>query len=409
MSANETILYNKRIVVGVTGSIAAYKSATLVRLLIKSGAEVKVVMTPDALEFITPLTLATLSKNPVHSDFTEDRNAGTWVNHVDLGLWADAMLIAPATANTMAKMVTGACDNLLLAVFLSARCPVVIAPAMDLDMFVHPSTAANLTCLKERGVHVIAPETGELASGLSGKGRMAEPENIVEELSRWLASRAPLRGKRVMVTAGPTHEPIDPVRFIGNHSTGKMGFALAGECARLGAEVHLIAGPVHLDLPHPSIKRTNVRTAAEMHSACLKHANDSHIIVMAAAVADYRLAVQAETKIKKSHAPLSLDLEPTVDILSDLASRKQPGQLVVGFALETNNELEHARLKLERKNLDLVVLNSLRDEGAGFSHDTNKVTLLEKGNIISTFELKSKAEVASDIVQKIIDLCAPFA
>lgn len=395
----------KRIVLGVTGSIAAYKSAWLVRLLVKLGAEVRVVMTPGALDFTTPLTLATLSNNPVHSDFTESKESGTWTNHVELGLWGDLMLIAPATANTLASMATGRCDNLLLAVYLSARCKVAVAPAMDLDMYAHAGTQENLARLTERGVLVVDAEDGELASGLSGKGRMAEPEHIIDQLTHWWLAQAPLYGKRALVTAGPTHEPIDPVRFIGNHSSGKMGFAIAEQLASLGAAVELVTGPVALSTAHPLIRTTRVQTAQEMHDACMLHSAESDIVVMSAAVADYRPSIRAAQKIKKDAAEMHIELEATTDILAALGSRKPQGQVLVGFALETNNELEHAQAKLARKNLDLIVLNSLRDEGAGFGHDTNRVTFIDRHNKISTFELKSKSEVAVDLANKIIDLC----
>ncbi len=403
---DRSILFGKKIVLGVTGSIAAYKSAILVRLLVKAGAEVRVVMTPDACEFITPLTLATLSKNPVYSDFTEDKHAGTWVNHVELGLWGDLILLAPCTANTLSKWVNGNADNLLLAVLLSARCAQAVAPAMDLDMYLHPSTRENLEKLSERNVAIIEPESGELASGLHGQGRLAEPEHIIEALENWFIDRAPLHRKKVLVTAGPTHEAIDAVRFIGNHSTGKMGFALARLAAELGAETTLIAGPVQLPLPHPAVKRINVTTASEMHTACHAIASEQSIIVMAAAVADYRPSQSFDYKLKKSSDALAIALEPTEDILKALGASKSKNQLLIGFALETNDELVNAKGKLERKNLDLIVLNSLRDEGAGFGHDTNKITILDRNNKTSTSELKSKSEIARDIWQKILELCS---
>lgn len=401
-----SILFGKKIVLGVTGSIAAYKSAHLVRLLVKAGAEVRVVMTPDAGEFITPLTLATLSKHPVHSGFTEDKDAGTWVNHVELGLWGDLILLAPCTANTLAKWVHGHADNLLLAVLLSARCPQAVAPAMDLDMYLHPSTLENLDKLIEREVVVIEPESGELASGLHGQGRLAEPEHIIDALENWFVSRAPLHGKRVLVTAGPTHEAIDAVRFIGNHSSGKMGFALAQVAAELGAETTLIAGPVHLPLPHPAVKRINITTAAQMHEACHAIASEQSIIIMAAAVADYRPKQVVDHKLKKSETSLDIELEPTLDILQSLGAAKPKDQLLIGFALETDDELQYAKGKLQRKNLDLIVLNSLRDKGAGFGHDTNKVTIIGRDNKIDTSELKSKSDIAHDIWNKIVELCS---
>ena len=402
---NTSLIFGKKIVLGVSGSIAAYKSAELVRLLIKAGAQVRVVMTKDALEFITPLTLATLSQHPVHSDFTESQAHGTWVNHVELGLWADLMLVAPATANTLAKMVTGASDNLLLAVFLSAKCPVMIAPAMDLDMYAHASTQSNLETLAQRGIGIIAAESGFLASGLEGQGRLAEPIHIVSQLEQFFQKSAPLWGLRALVTAGPTHEAIDAVRFIGNRSSGKMGFAIAKRLAELGAAVTLVSGPVSLSTPHPAIGRKNIETAEEMLYACLEGQANADVIVMSAAVADYRPANQQTGKMKKADAPLTLELEPTVDILAELGRRKSVKQILVGFALETDHEIEHATSKLTRKNLDLIVLNSLRDAGAGFGHDTNQVTLIDKQNNLVRFELKSKSEVAHDIVEKIIALC----
>jgi phosphopantothenoylcysteine decarboxylase/phosphopantothenate--cysteine ligase len=399
-----SILYKKKIVLGVCGSIAAYKAAVLVRLLRKAGAEVRVILTPDATEFITPLTMATLSEHPVYSAFTTDAETGTWVNHVEQGLWGDALLVAPATSNTLAKMVSGACDNLLLATIQSARCPVMVAPAMDLDMYSHPASQANIEVLKQRGVTIFDSEVGALASGLEGKGRLAEPEHIVEALQNWFIQRAPLHGKHALVTAGPTYEPIDAVRFIGNHSSGKMGFAIAARLAELGAQVSLVSGPVNLVTPHPWVQRTNVMTAEEMHHACTERFEAADLVVMAAAVADYRPAVQAEAKIKKSTDAWHVDLVATTDILADLGRKKRAHQILVGFALETDHELEHAKGKLQRKNLDLIVLNSLNDQGAGFGHDTNKVTFIEKGNKISNFELKTKSDVAVDIVNKMIEL-----
>ncbi len=399
------IWQGKRVVLGVSGSIAAYKSAWLVRLLVKNGAEVRVVLTPSALDFVTPLTLATLSNHAVYSEFTESKDAGTWTNHVELGLWGDLFLIAPATANTLAAMASGRCDNFLLAVYLSARCAVAVAPAMDLDMYAHASTQENLAVLAKRGVKVIDAEEGELASGLSGKGRMAEPEHIIDQLTHGLLEQAPLYGKRALVTAGPTHEPIDPVRFIGNHSSGKMGFAIAEQLASLGAAVELITGPVALSTAHPRIRTTRVQTAQEMHDACMMHSDECDIVVMSAAVADYRPSIRAAQKIKKADADMNIQLEATTDILAALGSRKPHKQVLVGFALETDNEHENAQAKLVRKNLDLIVLNSLRDAGAGFGHDSNKVTFIDRHNKISTFELKSKSEVAADLADKIIDLC----
>ncbi len=399
------MLYQKRILIGVSGSIAAYKSAFLVRLLVKAGAEVKVVMTPDAEEFITPLTLATLSKHPVHSDFTEDKHNGTWVNHVDLGIWADVMLIAPATANTISKMVHGASNNLLLAVYLSAKCQIAVAPAMDLDMFKHESTQENLEALKVREHILIEPGTGELASGLVGKGRMAEPEEIMQALNDHFLAKAPFNGKKVVVTAGPTYEAIDAVRFIGNHSSGRMGMRIANEFSRKGAEVTLICGPTQLELQDPSVKRINIVSAADMKEQADHHFANSDIFVMSAAVADYRPKQQVQNKIKKSDQQLNIDLEPTDDILKGLGQAKKEGQLLIGFALETDNEVENARGKLARKNLDLIVLNSLNDDGAGFGHATNKISMLDRSNNLASFELKSKEKVAQDIVEKILTLC----
>lgn len=390
---------------GISGSIAAYKCAFLVRLLVKEGAEVKVIMTPSAEDFITPLTLSTLSKHPVHSDFTEDKHEGTWVNHVELGLWADLMIIAPATANTLSKMVTGNANNLLMAIYLSARCPVAIAPAMDLDMYTHPSTTENLSALQLREHLIIEPGSGELASGLVGKGRMAEPEEIVHFIQNWFIEQAPLYGKKVAVTAGPTYEAIDAVRFIGNHSSGRMGMALANELSRKGAFVTLICGPTQLQLQDEQVVRIDVTTAEEMKSAALSSFEDSEIFVMSAAVADYRPKTVVSTKLKKSDASMTIELEATPDILKELGSRKRPGQLLIGFALETDNEVENAQGKLERKNLDLIILNSLNDEGAGFGHATNKITMLDRSNKMASFELKSKEHVAQDIVEKILTLC----
>jgi phosphopantothenoylcysteine decarboxylase/phosphopantothenate--cysteine ligase len=403
---NTSLIFGKKIMLGVSGSIAAYKSAELVRLLIKAGAQVRVVMTKDALEFITPLTLATLSQHPVYSDFTENLDQGTWVNHVELGMWADVILVAPATANTLSKMASGMCDNLLLAVVLSARCPVVVAPAMDLDMYAHAGTQTNLETLRERGVAVIAAEEGFLASGLQGQGRLAEPAHIVAALDQHFLKSAPLHSLRALVTAGPTHESIDAVRFIGNRSSGKMGFAIAKRLAELGAAVTLVSGPVSLSTPHPAVGRKNIETAEELLAVCLEESATADIIVMSAAVADYRVANQLLGKLKKGDESLVLELEPTVDILAELGRRKSETQILVGFALESDNEIEHARGKLQRKNLDLIVLNSLRDEGAGFGHDTNQITLIDKQNNLVRFELKSKSEVAHDIVEKIIALCA---
>jgi phosphopantothenoylcysteine decarboxylase/phosphopantothenate--cysteine ligase len=396
------MLSGKNVLVGVTGSIAAYKSAFLVRLLVKAGADVKVIMTPASREFITPLTLSTLSKNPVLSEFTAG-DAGEWNNHVELGLWADMMLVAPASANTISKMANGLCDNLLLAAYLSARCPVFLAPAMDLDMLKHSSTLSNLQKLRSYGNIIIQPGFGELASGLTGEGRMAEPEEIIEFLNGELKKSLPLAGKKALVSAGPTYEAIDPVRFIGNHSTGKMGFAIAEELARKGASVTLVCGPSALQLKNAGIERVDVTSSDEMYEACTKEFSQADIAVMCAAVADYKPASVAETKIKKSESKRAIELVPTKDILSELGKRKSAKQVLVGFALETDNEEANAKSKLERKNLDFVVLNSLRDTGAGFKGDTNRITIIDKHNKTYNFELKSKAEVAADIVQHIIN------
>ncbi len=397
-------LLNKKIVLGVSGSIAAYKTAALVRLLVKDGAEVRVVMTNYAKEFVTPLVLSTLSNNPVYSDFKKDTDTGEWTNHVELGLWADLMLVAPLSANTLAKMATGRCDNLLIATYLSAKCPVMVAPAMDLDMYQHPTTTENLAKLDSFGNIVLEARSGELASGLVGQGRMAEPEEILEEIKIHFEGRNSFKGKTILITAGPTHEKLDPVRFIGNYSTGKMGMALARAFADRGAKVFLVCGPTHLKIEHPSITLTKVISAEQMHSACLAVYQSCDIAILSAAVADFKPKSQSDIKIKKSADLNLLELEPTIDILKDLGSRKKSGQLLIGFALETNNELEHAREKLVKKNLDLIVLNSLNDAGAGFAHDTNKITLIDKHNNVTSFELKDKKEVAKDIVLKIKDL-----
>jgi len=393
------MLQNKKIVLGVCGSIAAYKAASLVRLLKKAEAEVKVIMTASASDFITPLTLSTLSKNPVYSNFIKNE-AGEWNNHVELGLWADFILIAPASANTIAKMAHGQCDNLLLATYLSAKCPVYVAPAMDLDMYKHPSTEANIDSLQQYGNTIIDAEYGELASGLVGAGRMAEPESIVDFLSIKSKKKA-LTGKSVLITAGPTYEAIDPVRFIGNHSSGKMGYALAETLANEGADIHLISGPTNLQVTHPNIKVTSVTSAQEMYDASVSIFNKMDIAVLAAAVADYKPDTVADQKIKKADSNLKISLTKTKDIAAELGKLKRNGQVMVGFALETENEESNAQKKIQSKNFDFIVLNSLNDKGAGFGHDTNKITIIDKQNKIHKFELKSKTAVAQDIVDTI--------
>ncbi len=396
------MLSGKRILLGVTGSIAAYKSALLTRLLVKAGAEVKIVMTPASVDFITPLTLATLSKNPVLTSFAKNET-GEWHNHVELGLWADAMVIAPASANTIAKMASGLCDNLLQAVYLSARCKVFFAPAMDLDMLQHPSTQSNIHKLIGFGNEQINPEYGELASGLIGTGRMAEPEEIVSHLERFFSKNQKLKGKKALVTAGPTHEAIDPVRFIGNNSSGKMGFAIAEELANQGAEVNLISGPTYLSVNNPNIKLNRVTSAEEMYQACTAVFPFTDIAVLSAAVADFKPLTKADQKIKKSDAGLSVELTKTQDIAAELGKMKKANQFTVGFALETENETANAEKKIVAKNFDLIVLNSLNDNGAGFGHDTNQITLINKKNEAKKFTLKSKKEVARDIVTAIIE------
>lgn len=396
------MLKGKKILVGVTGSIAAYKAAIFVRLLVKEGAEVKVLMTNSAKDFITPLTLSTLSKNPTLSDFVKNE-AGEWNNHVELGLWADAFIIAPASANTIAKMANGLCDNLLLATYLSARCPVLFAPAMDLDMYQHPSVKSNIEKLQSFGNELIEARHGELASGLIGQGRMAEPEELVEYLQDFFSSHAPLKGKRVMITAGPTYEAIDPVRFVGNYSSGKMGFALAEEAAKKGAKVTLISGPTHLNIDHPLITRIKVKSGKEMFEACENVYSDSDINIFAAAVADYAPSKPATQKIKKKTDTFEIGMSKTIDIAKTLGAKKSKKQFNVGFALETNNEMENAIGKIQSKNFDLIVLNSLQDSGAGFGHDTNKIALIDKANNIQHFELKSKKEVAKDIIKSILE------
>ena len=397
-----SVLSGKKIVLGVSGGIAAYKTANLVRLFIKAGAHVQVIMTPASKDFVTPLTLSTLSKNPVHSSFynEEDENA-EWNNHVEIGLWADLMVIAPATANTMSKMVNGNCDNLLIATYLSAKCPVYFAPAMDLDMYKHPSTLTSFKRLQEFGNYIIPAESGELASGLSGEGRMAEPENIIAFLEADLVSKLPLKGKKILITAGPTYEAIDPVRFIGNHSSGKMGFDIAIAAANLGAEVILVSGPTHLSVTNNLIKVVKVVSAQQMYDACHMFYQSVDVAIAAAAVADYRPKIVADQKIKKNDCEFSIALEKTKDILASMGEQKK-NQFLIGFALETENEIENAKLKIQKKNLDLIVLNSLQDKGAGFGMPTNKITFIDKDFNVEPMELKSKEHVAVDILNKII-------
>jgi phosphopantothenoylcysteine decarboxylase/phosphopantothenate--cysteine ligase len=398
-----SVLKEKKILLGITAGIAAYKTASLVRLFIKLGAEVKVIMTPASKNFITPLTLSTLSKNPVHATFysREDENE-LWNNHVELGLWADYMLIAPATANTLSKMANGTCDNLLLATYLSSKCPVYFAPAMDLDMYKHPSSIESLNKLQSFNNIIIPATSGELASGLIGEGRMAEPEDIVSFIEKDIRAKLPLKGKKVLVTAGPTYEAIDPVRFIGNHSSGKMGFAIASAAANLGAEVYLISGPSNQQIKHSLVHRVDVVSAEEMYDASHLYFKDVDIAILSAAVADYKPKKSASQKIKKTDTTLELSLAPTKDILASLGAIKKQ-QYLVGFALETNNELENAKGKLKRKNLDAIILNSLQDKGAGFAKDTNKITIIDKEFNEKAFKLKSKVAVAKDIMNEIVN------
>ena len=395
------LLKGKHIVLGITGSIAAYKACTLIRLLIKAGAEVQVVITPAGKEFITPLTLSTLTGKPVVSEFF-DRRDGSWHSHVDLGQWADLMLVAPASASTIAKMAHGVADNMLITTYLSMKAPVMLAPAMDLDMYAHPATQANLDILRGYGNIVIEAASGELASHLVGKGRMEEPETILRHVIHQLATTNELAGRRILITAGPTYERLDPVRYIGNFSTGKMGLALAEACALRGAEVQLVAGPVQLATFHPNIHRTNVESAQQMYEAATQLFPTCEAAILCAAVADFTPTSCADEKIKRK-GPISLALEPTHDIAAALGQMKTASQRLVGFALETQNEMGNAREKLTRKNLDLIVLNTLRDEGAGFGHDTNKVTILTP-NGQQAFPLKSKAEVAHDIISSLCDI-----
>jgi phosphopantothenoylcysteine decarboxylase / phosphopantothenate---cysteine ligase len=390
------MLEGKKILLAVTGSIAAYKAAFITRLLIKQGAFVKIIMTKASSDFVTPLTLGTLSKEPVLIDFLKDESTGEWNNHVDLGIWADLMLIAPATANSIAKMVGGNADNFFVATYLSAKCPVFVAPAMDLDMYAHGSTQDNLKLLQQRGNHIIFPESGELASGLVGEGRLAEPEVIVKHLENFLKSQMSLSGKRILITAGPTHEPIDPVRYIGNRSSGKMGFAIAIEAIKRGAEVTLISGPTSLETPKGLRSFIQINTAKEIFEACQENF-EQDAIIMAAAVADYTPKDFSEEKVKKKVDDWAIELSKTQDVLMWMGEHKT-SQKLIGFALETNNEIENAKGKLVRKNLDAIVLNTLQDEGAGFQTSTNKITIIGKNNKSIDFELKSKAEVAVDIL-----------
>jgi phosphopantothenoylcysteine decarboxylase/phosphopantothenate--cysteine ligase len=397
------MLKNKNILLGVCGSIASYKSAALTRLLVKADANVRIVMTRDACNFITPLTLSTLSKNAVLTEYF-DPKSGSWNNHVELGLWADTMIIAPATANTLAKFANGICDNLLSAVYLSAKCPVYFAPAMDLDMWKHPATQKNINSLLSYGNFMIKPAFGELASGLTGEGRMAEPEEIIAFIGNDLKKKLPLTGKKALVTAGPTYEAIDPVRFIGNHSSGKMGYAIAEELSALGANVTLISGPSSLKLSDKSIVRIDVTSAEEMLEASLSNFPGTDISILSAAVADYRPKEVSTLKIKKDTSAFELELVKTSDILATLGQEKKSGQILVGFALETDNEISNAIKKLEKKNLDFIVLNSLKDEGGAFKNDNNKITIIDRNHNKESFDLKPKNEVAADICKKVLDL-----
>jgi len=400
-------LKGKHIIVGITGGIAAYKAAILVRLLVKDGAEVRVIMTPLAKEFITPLTMATLSKNPILVDFFNPEN-GDWNSHVDLGLWADLFVIAPATANTIGKMANGIADNLLLTTYLSARCPVMLAPAMDLDMFAHPALQSNLGILRSFGNIIVEPASGELASGLEGKGRMEEPENIFKAIQQYIETNSKfsldLDGKKILVTAGPTYEPIDPVRFIGNYSSGKMGYAIAEELCVRGAEVTLVSGPVSIKSSSENIKLIKVETAAQMYDACVESFKTVDAAILSAAVADFTPSQPSDTKIKREKQNLQLNLQPTQDIAATLGAMKKARQVLVGFALETSDELNNAKKKLKSKNLDFIVLNSLNDPGAGFQVDTNIITIIDKHNKVEKSELKSKTEIAKDIVNKLVSI-----
>ena len=394
------MLSGKKIILGVSGSIAAYKAAYLVRDLVKSGADVKVILTKAASDFITPLTFSTLSKNSVYTEFY-NAESGDWHNHVDLGLWADLMLIAPASANTISKMANGICDNFLLATYLSAKCPVFTAPAMDLDMYAHAATQDNIVKLKEHGVSIIDAEDGELASGLIGKGRLAEPDTIVNVVSSFLEKKKDFLNKSILITSGPTIEKIDPVRFISNHSSGKMGSALANEFTERGASVTVVSGPVSHEVVYNASRIEQINSAEEMYQASKKHSINADIVIFAAAVADYTPRAVADQKIKKAGSEMAIELIKTKDIAFELGKNKKEGQLFVGFALETNNETFHAQEKLNKKNLDYIVLNSLNDKGAGFKHETNKITIFSKKGDSKAYELKSKMEVAKDIVNEI--------
>jgi len=396
-----SILSGKKILLGISGGIAAYKSAILVRLFIKSGAEVKVVMTPDAKEFITPLTLSTLSKNPVHSSFTSEDEDETWNNHVELGMWADLIIVCPATANTLSKMANGNCDNLLIAVYLSAKCTVYFAPAMDLDMYKHQSTKDSIAKLEKNGNILIPVESGELASGLVGEGRLAEPESIINFIEADIMKSLPLRGKKILVTAGPTYEAIDPVRYISNHSSGRMGYEIAKKAVELGAKVFLVSGPSNQEISNHSIDLLKVVTSQEMHAKVLNHFNDVDIVIMAAAVSDFKPKDFSNKKIKKGNIQPKIELEKTKDILLELGKLKK-NQFLVGFALENENEVENSIKKLKDKNLDLIVLNSLNDKGAGFGTETNKITIINKKEEKTNFDLKDKSEVAEDILNHIM-------
>ena len=398
------MLKGKHIIVGITGGIAAYKTATLVRLFIKAGAEVQVIMTPNAREFITPVTLSTLSGKPVISEFFT-ANTGQWNSHVDLGLWADAMVVAPATASTIAKMATGVADNMLVTTYLSAKAPVFVAPAMDLDMMRHPTTVRNIELLRSYGNHIIEPAAGELASHLIGKGRMEEPENIFKVIEQFFTQSQDLAGRNVLITAGPTIERIDPVRYISNFSSGKMGFALAEECAARGANVTLVTGPVNMTVSNPAINRVDVESAQQMHDAVMASFEGADVTILCAAVADYRAKHVSDKKIKREHSEVpTIELEKNPDIARATGQAKCEGQITVGFALETDNELANALEKLERKNLDMIVLNSLRDSNSGFAVDTNKVTIMKRDGTTNVYDCKPKREVATDVVNEIVEL-----